>query len=324
LSNSAGVHDYSHLHGDMHRTRERERGLARRLGSAWRGAICLCLLLLLPILGRASVRSIVDDRGVTVRFDTVPRRVITMVPSLTESVCALGACDRLVGTDRFSNQPAQVRTLPKLGGLDDANVERIVSLRPDVVMLTQAMRITERLEVLGLKVVVLETHSYEDVRRVLATISELLQSGDATQLWQQIDAQTLAATRSIPAGHAGMSVYFEVDSTPFAAGDSSFIGQTLKRFGLRNIVPSELGPFPRINPEFVVRANPRFIMVERGSVKAMRERPGWAGVDAVRLHGICPLSAEDGDVMTRPGPRMALGAEVVARCLRDLSAGVLP
>jgi iron complex transport system substrate-binding protein len=281
-------------------------------------------LLLLPVIVRASGVGIVDDRGVTVRFDAPPRRVITMMPSLTESVCALGACNRLVGTDRFSNQPVEVRALPKLGGLDDANVERIVSLRPDVVLLTQSMRITERLEVLGLKVVVLETHSYEDVKRVLARISELLQSGDATQLWQQIDAQTLAAARSAPAGSAGMSVCFEVDSTPFAAGDSSFIGQTLRRFGLRNIVPSELGPFPRLNPEFVVRANPRFIMAAQGSVAAMHDRPGWAGIDAVRRHGICPLSAEDGDVLTRPGPRMALGAEVVARCLRDLRAGTLP
>jgi iron complex transport system substrate-binding protein len=281
------------------------------LGSAWLSA-------------QPSEVSIVDDRGVTVRLAAPPKRVITMMPSLTESVCALGACDRLVGTDRFSNQPAAVRALPKLGGLDDANVERIVALRPDVVILTQSMRITERLEVLGVKVVVLETHSYQDVQRVLARISDLLRIGNAPALWQQINDTVAAATRSAPPQSRGLRVYYEVDSTPFAAGESSFIGQTLQRFGLHNIVPERLGPFPRLNPEFVVRADPQLILVAQGTVKALPERPGWNGIAAIRQHGICPLSADDGDVLTRPGPRMALGAQVIARCLRDLQAGTLP
>jgi iron complex transport system substrate-binding protein len=280
--------------------------------------------LALPASGQTADLTVVDDRGVTVRFAAPPRRVITLMPALTESVCALGACDRLVGTDRYSNHPSSVRSLPKLGGLDDANVERIVSLRPDVVLLTQSMRITERLEVLGLKVVVLETHSYDDVQRVLGRISELLQTGDAAALWHRIDAEVVAAARSVPASTRGTSVYYEVDSTPYAAGEASFIGQTLERFGLRNIVPPALGIFPRLNPEFVVRADPQLIMVGRDSAKAMRSRPGWEGIAAVRHHGVCLLSPEDGDVLTRPGPRMAEGAQVVARCLRGLQSGTLP
>ena len=281
------------------------------LGSAW-------------VSAQPAEVSVVDDRGVTVRFAAPPKRVIAMMPSLTESVCALGACDRLVGTDRFSNQPAAVTALPKLGGLDDANVERIVALRPDVVILSQSMRITERLEVLGVKVVVLETHSYRDVQRVLARISDLLRVGNAAALWQQINENVATATRSAPPETRGLRVYYEVDSTPFAAGESSFIGQTLQRFGLRNIVPERLGPFPRLNPEFVVRADPQLILVAQGSVKGLSERPGWSGIAALRQHGVCPLSADDADILTRPGPRMALGAQVVARCLQDLQAGTLP
>src|SRR4051812_47432960 len=75
-----------------------------------------------------------DDRGATHRFSTPPQRIVSLLPSLTESICALGACSRLVGTDRYSNSPASVMSLPKLGGLDDAQVERIVALRPDVVL----------------------------------------------------------------------------------------------------------------------------------------------------------------------------------------------
>src|SRR5512139_1064477 len=74
-----------------------------------------------------------DDRGVAFAAAQAPRRIVSLLPSLTESVCALGGCDRLVGTDRFSNWPEPVQHLPKLGGLEDAQVERIVALRPDVV-----------------------------------------------------------------------------------------------------------------------------------------------------------------------------------------------
>src|SRR3974390_1687374 len=74
-----------------------------------------------------------------------PGRVITLLPSFTETVCALGACDRLVATDRYSNWPAEVKALPKAGGLEDADIELIVSLKPDLVVLSRSQRITERL-----------------------------------------------------------------------------------------------------------------------------------------------------------------------------------
>ena len=69
-----------------------------------------------------------------------PQRIVSLVPGLTESVCALGACARLVGTDRYSNWPASVAALPKLGGLDDAQVERIAALKPDLVLIAPSAR----------------------------------------------------------------------------------------------------------------------------------------------------------------------------------------
>ena len=90
-----------------------------------------------------------DDVGAEHRLAAPPQRIVTLLPSLTESVCAIGACDRLVGTDRFSNWPASVAALPKLGGLDDLPVERIAALKPDVVLVSSSARIIGRLEALG-------------------------------------------------------------------------------------------------------------------------------------------------------------------------------
>jgi iron complex transport system substrate-binding protein len=112
-------------------------------------------------------------------------------------------------------------------------------------------------------------------------------------------------------------VYFEVNPAPYAAGESSFIGETLTRLGVRNVVPASLGPFPKLNPEFVVRANPDLILLsERGS-SGLAERPGWRTIRAVREQRVCVFTAAEGDVLVRPGPRMAEAAQLMARCLRD-------
>jgi iron complex transport system substrate-binding protein len=292
--------------------------------SSW-GARCVKAMLAWAwmsgaLTAHAAPITLVDDRGVTVRLDAAPTRIVTLLPSLTETVCELGACARLVGTDRYSNHPASVRGLPKTGGLDDANIEMVVSLKPDVVLLALSSRVTERLESLGLKVVALEPRTYEDVQRVSGKVAQLLGSGDAgTRLWQRLEAQVGAAAQSVPASARGLTVYYEVDSAPYAAGESSFIGHTLSRLGAKNIVPTSLGPFPKLNPEYVVRADPQLIMVSQRHAASLAARPGWDRIRAVRDKRVCAFTAEQGDVLSRPGPRMGEAAQIMARCLRDLA-----
>lgn len=265
----------------------------------------------------ASALEVVDERGVSVELPQPPQRIVTLLPSLTESVCALGACARLVGVDRYSNSPASVRTLPQLGGGIDPNVEAVVALRPDVVLLAKSSRVTERLEALGLKVLVLEPKNHADVRRVLGKLDQVLGTHEAPAVWRAIDAAVSAAAQSLPAAARGVRVYFEVNSGPYAAGESSFIGETLTRLGARNIVPAALGPFPKLNPEYVVRANPDLIMVSVRSAQGLEQRPGWSTMRAVREGRICRFTAEQSDVLVRPGPRMDEAARLMAQCLGD-------
>lgn len=97
----------------------------------------------------AAALQVKDDRGVTVELQAPPRRIVSLLPSLTETVCELGDCDKLVGVDRYSNYPARTQALPKLGGLDDTAIELLVSLKPDVVLLGVSARVIDRLESLG-------------------------------------------------------------------------------------------------------------------------------------------------------------------------------
>lgn len=258
-----------------------------------------------------------DDRGVSVSFAQPPKRIVSLLPSLTETVCALGACQRLVGVDRYSNFPASVRDLPKVGGGLDPSLEAIVALRPDVVLMATSSRAGARLESLGVKVVALEPKTAADVRRVLGKVGQLLDVPDAQRVWRAIDAGVSATAQSLAPRTRGARVYFEVNAGPYAAGTSSFIGETLARLGARNIIGPELGPFPKISPEYVVRADPDLVMISERTAQGIEQRPGWAGMRAIRGQRICRFTSEQSDVLVRPGPRMAEAARIMARCIAE-------
>lgn len=287
----------------------------------WVIAILIALGLLMAGLAQAQPVQITDDRGRAVALPRSPQRIVSLLPSLTESVCELEQCHRLVGVDRYSNWPdAVVGKLPKVGGGLDPSIEAIVALKPDVVLLSVSSRASDRLEALGLTVVALEPKTHADVRRVLGIVSDLLgvpRAQGSDRLWRVIDAGVLAAAQSLPPKAKNVRVYFEVSRGPYAAGEASFIGESLTRLGVRNVVPAALGPFPRLNPEFVVRANPDIIMIGNRSMQAMVPYPGWATMRAIRENRLCVFGPSDSDVVVRPGPRMAEAARIMARCIAD-------
>ena len=281
-------------------------------------ALYLLLIAWLALLGGpAGALELVDDRGTKVRMAQTPRRIVSLLPSLTEMVCALGQCQRLVGVDRYSNYPDSARTLPQVGGGLDPNIEAIVALQPQLVLLATSSPAIDRLQALGIQVVALEPKSYADVQRVLDKVGLLLDVPDAQRLWREIDAGVAAAAQTLPARAKGARVYFEVNNAPYAAGEASFIGETLQRLGVNNIVPKALGPFPKINPEFVVRADPDVIMVGDASFAGMAQRPGWSKMRAMQANRVCIFTPAESDLMVRPGPRMAQAARTMAHCLRQ-------
>ncbi len=260
---------------------------------------------------------VTDDRGVSVTLPASPQRIVSLLPSLTETVCELGQCHRLVGVDRYSNHPASVRALPKTGGGVDPNIEAIVALKPDLVLAATSSRGVERLEGFGIKVLALEPRNTAAARRVMGVLGEVLEVPDAPRIWARIEAGVSAAAQSLPQRARPLRVYYEVSNGGYAAGPQSFIGELMARLGLQNIITPELGPFPRINPEYVVRADPDLILIGARNVQGMAQRPGWAGMRALREQRVCVFTADESDVLVRPGPRMAEAARLMARCIQD-------
>jgi iron complex transport system substrate-binding protein len=277
----------------------------------WLSAALLCWVT----TSHAAGLQVTDDRGVVVSLPQSPQRIVSLLPSLTETVCELGQCARLVGVDRYSNHPASVRALPKTGGGIDPNIEAIVALKPDVVLMATSSRGVQRLESLGIRVLAMEPKSSADAQRVMGKLGQLLEVPDADRIWRAIDAGVMAAAQSLPTGVRSLRVYYEVSAGGYAAGTQSFIGEMMARLGVQNIVTPDLGPFPRINPEYVVRANPDLIMIGARNVQGMAQRPGWSGMKALREQRVCVFTPEESDVLVRPGPRMAEAARVMARCI---------
>ena len=266
--------------------------------------------------GPALAHAVRDMLGRTVEFARPPQRIVSLLPSVTESLCALGACARLVGVDNFSNHPAELAALPHLGTPAAPQLEALVRLRPDVVLMSHAPPLMARLAQFGIPVLVLDAHDLAGIRAQWQALDALLQQRRADALTARLQAQLGQAAASARAAF-GRRVYFEVDATPYAAGPASFIGELLAALGARNIAAPELGPFPRLAPEYVVRRNPQLIIhTPETPARSFAQRPGWGAIEAVQRGRICTLSSAETDLVSRPGPRLGEAAVVLARCLQ--------
>lgn len=301
------------------------KAMLRRINSSLLAIHFIAMCLLGAGASHSAIR-VQDDRGITHEWATAPARIVTLLPALSEAVCALGECQRLVGVDRYANYPEQVKALPKVGGGLDPSIEAVVALKPDVVLMSTATKAASRLETLGIKVVALNSQNYADVQRLMAVTARLLgletqgseaqPSGPVSQrLWQTMSTEVKAAAIGLP--ERKLKVYVEVGGAPYAASASSFIGETLTQLGVVNVVPGSLGPFPKINPEMVVLADPDVIMLSETSLAQLQQRPGWSRLRALRLGQVCTFTPAQSDVVVRPGPRLAEAAQIMARCLKD-------
>lgn len=298
---------------------------------AWSSWVALCVLTHLlggcadgPAPDRAldqpPQRIFVDDRGAQVSLPARPMRVISLFPGLTETVCAVGACDRLVAVDQYSDHPAQVKALPTVGNLMDLDVEAIVALHPDVVVASLYARGVDALRAAGVPVIQVALESWDDVFSSIDRLGTVLGLEEqARQVAAGIQAEVRRVEAQAAASATRPTVYYEVDATPYTVGPGSFVGTLIEKARGDNIIPAELGLFPHISPELVVAKDPQVIIVTRRAEGEGRPvilgRPGWAGLRAVRDGRICELNAAEADRVVRAGPRVHEGLGILVRCI---------
>lgn len=283
----------------------------------------LCWFLLLAVscslsaIGFAQYpKTLTDDLGRKVTLQAEPKKIVTMLPSLTETLCAMGACERLVATDSFSDWPDSVKKLPKMGGLFDASPEKIVALKPDLVLISVYGKLQEPLERSGITTFAVKTESYEDIFRTTRLLGEILnQRSAAERLVAQIQQQIYAQETRAAKAKDRPTVYFEIDPTPYTVGPGSFIGVLIAKARGQNIIPKELGDFPQISPELVVRKNPEVIVLTHPGAADLAKRPGWSRLRAIQNNRVCSFTGEADNLLSRPGPRVAEGLKLLIACL---------
>ncbi len=259
--------------------------------------------------------TVTDDLGFEVTLTAEPVRVVAMIPSHTETLCALDACEKLVGIDTYSNFPERVNELPKLGSAFEPNLEAIVALEPDLVLADESSELAGALRRVGIPVYAGTAQTFAEVFEKFEVLGALVdRETEAALLSGRVEGGIRAiserASRLEPT-----TVYYEIDATPYSVGPESFIGALLSRAGGENIVTADLGEFPQLDPEYIVAADPQVIIVSERDADAVPGRSGWAGIDAVQDGRVVPTNSVLDDAISRPGPRIVEAVRFFARAL---------
>lgn len=284
-----------------------------------------------PVAPTAAPAPIVvtDDRGKTFTSPTAPKRVVSLAPSATEIVFALGAGASLVAVDDFSDYPAEAKALPKLGGYR-ASPERIVVHQPDVILAITSGNLAEQLDAMGQKVVVMDPVGLAGVYRNIVMIGTLLdRKSAADELVAKMRSQIGSVAERAAKASTRPRVMHQIDSTNptkvYVAGKDSYIDEIMRLVGATNIAGSSATKYPILSGEEIVRSDPEIIILSDARFGATPEgvgaRPGHAGISAVRTKRILPI---DDDLVSRPGPRLVLGVEAYAKLVHPEIFGAAP
>ncbi len=269
--------------------------------------------------------TIADDLGRPVTMAARPQRIVSLSPSSTEILFAIGAGDQVVGVTQFCNYPAEVKTRQQVGGFSAAtlSVEKIVALKPDLVISAGAIQkpVIEALERAQIPVFAVEPTTLEAVYGRIESVGRLTghaveASRLAVQMNERVNA-VKAKVKNVPAADRP-KVFYEVWNEPLMTiGPGSLIGQMIEVSGGVNIFAEVKQQYAEVSAEEVVKRNPDVIMGPdvHGSelqMAKLQTRPGWGAISAVK-GGRIALVVDD--LVSRHTPRLVDGLESIARAL---------
>jgi iron complex transport system substrate-binding protein len=264
-----------------------------------------------------------DGLGREVTLAGPARRVVSVAPSNTEILFAIGAGAQVVGRDEWSDYPAEAVSLPSVGGsMGEFSVEAIVALEPDLVLAAEinTPELVKQLEDLGLTVYYLSNPTTIEEMYVNLEIVGQLTGHDVSGLVESLKARVAAVDEKIAPLSFRPNVFYEIDATdpnkPWTYGPGTFGDLLIARAGGSNIGSIASDPYPQLSLEQIVVANPTIIILGDAmwgvTVESVKGRAGWEAIAAVQDGNIFPI---DDNLISRPGPRLVDGLEALARIL---------
>lgn len=290
--------------------------------------ITLLFTLLLTACGSASPAAgdltFTDGLGREIKLEAPAQRVVSLAPSNTEILFAVGAGSQVVGREEFSDYPEAAKNVTSIGPAFEAlNTELIVSLKPDLVLAAgiNSPEQVKTLEDLGLTVYYLSNpHTLEEMYDNLNIVAQLTgHEAETATLIESLKQRVAAVDEKMAPSSSRVSVFYELDSTdpakPFTAGKGTFITLLIERAGGHNIA-ADLDDYPQMSLEQIVAADPAMIILGDSmwgiTPEMVAARPGWENLNAVKNGQVVPF---DDNLVSRPGPRLVDGLEQLAKLL---------
>jgi iron complex transport system substrate-binding protein len=269
--------------------------------------------------------TLTDGLGRKLTLASRPERIVSLAPSNTEILFAVGAGEAVVGVTKYCNFPEAARQIEQIGGFSakTISIETIIALKPDVVFAGDESQqpVIDALEQAGIPVIALKAATFDDVYANIALAGKA--TGHVAEAEQVVAAMrdrvtaVSAKAATIPAGQR-RSVFYEVFDEPLmTAGPGTFIGQMIELAGATNVFADASAEYPEISAEEVVARQPEVIVgpqshADKLTADVIAARPGWNGLAAVRDNKIVII---DGDSVSRAGPRLAEALEALAASL---------
>jgi iron complex transport system substrate-binding protein len=262
--------------------------------------------------------TVVDDRGKALTLSAAPSRIVSLAPSATEIVFALGAGDKIIATDDFSDFPAEAKAIQKIGGFR-TSPETVIAQRPDLILAISSGNLPAQLESLSQPLFVFDPSDLEGVYKNILAVGGLVdREQQAKALVADMRSRIDKIGETAKQATTRPRVLHEVDSTNpaqlFVAGPHNFIDSMITTVGGLNVAADASVKFPKLSPEEIVARNPDIVVLADfrfGTTPEMvMARPGWSAITAVKTRSIYPI---DDDLVSRPGPRLVLGFEAYAK-----------
>lgn len=286
------------------------------------------LLLLLAVIvavtacAQSAPGTITDDQGREVRLESIPVRLVSHVPSITETLFALGLGDKVVGVSEHSNYPEEALGKPKVGGYFTPSIEKIVALDPDLVLTDGHADDIAQLEGLGIPFIVLQPKNIDGLLSNIELLGEVTGSQKkASELISDIERRINDVVSAVNDA-SRPRVFYVFDATdptkPWTAGPGSFIDDLIRLAGGENVAAQSMGPWIQFSMEELVSSDPEIIIVDSMmgtaviSPDEIRKLATWQKITAVEEDRIGLI---DGDLVNRPGPRIVQGLEAIARII---------
>ncbi len=262
--------------------------------------------------------SIVDDTGIAVEIPRAPERIVSLAPSNTEILFALGLADKVVGVTSVCDYPEEAKKVDKIGDYN-INIEAVVAKRPDLILAVADLQMPtiQKLRELKLRVVAVNPRTLDEVFRAIQTIGDATGAQDDARLLVDSLKARAAAVESRAAAmpvDRRPKVFVEIWNDPLmTAGRNTFVDDLVTRAGGRNIA-GDIDGWPQISPESVISGGVDVIILTCFNRSEVMARHEWRKVPAILSGRVCEIHP---DLMVRPGPRLVDGLEA----LSDLFCG---